>query len=169
MHRHYQSPGQRSLSLCSHPIFTWKLTLKFFMPMLGLLKTLKASFVFVEAPIHKSISTATYLFIYLAARPGIYLIQPPTHLPMYCFIDPPILWFHPPTHPSAHPSILHQPIYLSTHPSISPPIWPSICPPICPSAHPSIHPPTHLFIHPPNLCAHPSAHQSFHLSISPPT
>ena len=50
--------------------------------MLGLLKTLKASFVFVEAPVHRSISTATYIFIYLATHPGIYLIQPPTHLPV---------------------------------------------------------------------------------------
>ena len=118
--------------------------------MLGLLKILKASFVFVEAPVHKSISTATYLFIYLAARPGIYLIQPPTHLPLYCFIHPPILRFHPPTHSSAHPSILYQPIYLSIRPSIYPSTHP-ICmpthPPINPSIYPSTHPPSHLQIH----------------------
>ena len=70
--------------------------------MLGLLKTLKASFVFVEAPVHKSISTATYLFIYLAARPGIYLIQPPTYP---CIVS------------STHPSFdsTHPPIHLPTH------------------------------------------------------
>ena len=85
--------------------------------MLGLLKTLEASFVFVEAPVHKSISTATYLFIYLAARPGIYLVQPPTYPCIVSSTHPSFDFIHPSIHPSIHPPT-HPATYKYIHPTI---------------------------------------------------